>query len=68
MLVGKAARKCHLSQGQAMVAHQGLRPPDALMKQILVRGLSCALPEAANEVRRTDLCFTRQITQSKIAF
>jgi hypothetical protein len=51
MLVGKAARECHLSQRQAMVAHQGLCPPDALMKQILVRRLSCALAEAANEVR-----------------
>ena len=51
-----------------MVTHQRPRPLDTLMKQKLVWGLSCALAEAANEVRRTDLCFACQVTQSKIAF
>ena len=51
-----------------MVTHQRPRPLDTLMKQKLVRGLSCTLAEAANEVGGTDSNFTRQVTQPKIAF
>src|SRR5271170_4166203 len=46
----------------------GTAPARHADEEEIGRGFACAMAEAANEVRGTDLCFLRQVIQSEIAF